>query len=287
MNRILMIFWLVLFSAIAFGQDVSKELKGPYLGQKTPGLTPEPFAPGVVTTKLWEYGGVFSPDMKEFYLLKDDESERTAFVVFRIQDGVWQESVISRRVGQPFISPDNKIMHLGGRFKERTASGWSEIKTLGPAFQAIEIMRMTSSKKGTYVFDEIGSKDGDGVIRYSKLKDGKREDPQAFPKHINTGTFNAHPFIAPDESYLIWDGRRESGFGGSDIYISFREDDGSWGEAFNLGDKVNSDAWDAAATVTPDGKYLFFHRMVGPGNVDIFWVDAQVIENLRPKQRSH
>ncbi|MTI30543.1 TolB family protein [Xanthovirga aplysinae] len=266
-------------------------LEGPYLGQKPPGLMPEPFAPGIVTTEHWEYGGGFSPDLKEFYFIREvEENKEQEFVVFQYKNNRWQESVISPRVGQPFISPDGKIMHLGRRYKERTETGdWSEIKKLGSSFQEIEIMRLTASSKGTWVFDEVGMPDGDGVIRYSRLKDGKREEPGAFGKEINTGKMNAHPFIAPDESYLIWDGRRESGYGSSDIYISFRRENGSWGEAINLGDKINTDAWEAGASVTPDGKYLFFNRNMTPGNyenVDIFWVDAQIIETLRPKSKS-
>lgn len=103
---------------------------------------------------------------------------------------------------------------------------------------------------------------------------------------INTGK-SFHPFIAPDESYLLFDSERESGYGDSDIYISFRLKDGSWGVPINLGDKINTEAWEACASVTPDGKYLFFNRNMIPGsyeNVDIFWVDAQIIEILRAQQ---
>jgi len=35
------------------------------------------------------------------------------------------------------------------------------------------------------------------------------------------GKYNAHPFIAPDEAYIIWDGERDSGYGDTDLYISF------------------------------------------------------------------
>lgn len=52
-----------------------------------------------------------------------------------------------------------------------------------------------------------------------------------------------------------------------------------------MGDKVNSDKWDAFANVTPDGKYILFNRGMGDddnNNVDIYWVDAQIIETLRP-----
>jgi hypothetical protein len=55
-----------------------------------------------------------------------------------------------------------------------------------------------------------------------------------------------------------------------------------------LGDKVNTEAWEASASVTPDGKYLFFNRNIGSDkyeNVDIYWVDAKIIETLRPKHK--
>jgi hypothetical protein len=171
-------------------------------------------------------------------------------------------------------------MHLGNRYRERIDAGWSEIKSLGSPYEDIRIMRLTASLKGTYVFDEA-TRDGNGVIRFSRFIDGKREEPRPFDKEINSGKWNAHPFIAPDESYIIWDGERDSGFGNSDIYISFRQRDGSWGAAINLGDKINTGAEEGGGFVTPDGKFLFFNSHVSPGNGDIYWVDAQVIETLR------
>lgn len=262
-----------------------------YLGQKPPGLIPEVFAPGLVTTLNWEMGGVFTPDLKEFYFIREvgegDEDKKQLFIVIQYKDKQWQESVISPRVGQPFISSDGKTMHLGRRYKERTEAGeWSEIKNLDAPFNDIPIMRLTSSSKGTYVFDAMG----EGVLRYSLLEDGKHRKTVLFNKEINAGTANAHPFIAADESYLLWDGRRDNGYGNADMYVSFKKQDGSWGKAINLGDKINTSASEYGARVTPDGKYLFFNRNVGKvkptdtyENTDMFWVDAQVIENLRPK----
>lgn len=132
------------------------------------------------------------------------------------------------------------------------------------------------------MFDDYKSND---VIRISTLKDGKRQAPIPLGPMVNSGTFTAHPFIAPDESYLIWDSKREGGYGDSDLYISFRQKDGTWGSAINMGDEVNSDKWDAFASVTPDGKYIFFNRRISDDNknVDIYWVDAQIIEALRAK----
>jgi hypothetical protein len=150
--------------------------------------------------------------------------------------------VISPRVGQPFIAPDGNTLHLGKKYMERTMDGWSEMKRLGSPFEEIRIMRLTASAQGTYVFDEVGN-DGDGVLRYSRLVDGKREEPKPLSDVINAGTWNAHPFIAPDESFILWDCKRDDGFGNSDIYVSFRQADDSWGEAINLGESINTEAW--------------------------------------------
>lgn len=290
MNRFytfnILLFSILTMSCMSHSKNDSKILENPYLGQKPPGLIPVPFAPGIVTTEHYELNGVFTPDMKEFYLIRDGgKYEKPSFVVFKNINNQWQESVVSPRVGTPFIAPDGKTMHLGRRYMERTETGWSEKKNLGSPFDELPIMRLTASTNGTYFFDEF-KRDFTGSIRYSRLVDGKYEEPKLLNEKINGGK-SFHPFIAPDESYLIFDGKREGGYGGSDLYISFKQQGGSWGEVINLGNNINTEAWEAAATVTPDGKYIFFNRNMGSDNyenVDIFWVDAQVIENLRPKQ---
>ncbi len=263
-----------------------EETPRPYFGQEPPDLTPKVLAPGVVSTENWEYGGAFTPDLRQFYLLRSGgEYDATTFVVIENDNGTWRETSLSPRIGQPFISPDGQTMHLGKNYRTKTKNDWSDPVSLGEAFEQYRIMRLTSSKAGTYVFDEVGN-DGDGVIRISAIVDGRREKPVPASATVNEGTWNAHPFIAPDESFILFDARMTEGFGDSDIYVSFKQQDGSWGKAQNLGDKINTEAWEAAASVTPDGKYLLFHRNVGSEqfeNVDMFWVDADVINDLRPE----
>ena len=264
-------------------------LEGPYLGQKPPGLTPEPFALGIVTTKGWEVGARFSRDMDAFYFLrKRHDNEETESVIYQQKDNRWHETITQGRTRLPFYSPDGEVVHLGKQYKERTKSGWSEVKDLGSPYKQIPIMSLTASNKGTYVFDEA-TRDGNGVLRYSSLINGQREAPKPLDKAINTGKWNAHPYIAPDESYILWDSEREGGYGDNDLYVSFKSQDGSWGKAINFGDKINTDAQEFGPMITPDGKYLFFSRNMGPiagqksANVDTFWVDAQFIKDLKTK----
>ncbi|WP_254514266.1 hypothetical protein [Aquimarina sp. EL_43] len=287
-NSILLMFVFTLFlnacntkNQKAKDNDTHPPVKDSYLGQKPPGLTPEVFAPGIVSTEHRDLSAFFTPDMKEFYFTrKDVKSKKWSLIVFKFENNRWREFVVGPRVGRPIVAPNGKIMHLGSKYMERTETGWSEVKSLGPMFDREDwgIMRLSASTKGTYVFDDYKNND---VIRMSTIKGGKRQKPKLLGKEINTGKWTAHPFIAPDESYLIWDSEKDNGYGDSDLYISFRQQDGSWGAAINMGDKINTSSWESGGYVTPDGKYFFFNKADSDG--DIFWVDAQVIENLRPK----
>jgi len=258
-------------------------IENEYLGETPPDSLAKPFAPGRVSTDGWEYSGVFNPEMDEFYFLRESEDgEGIVFVLLEKTQNEWVEKILSASKGQPYVSPDGQRMHLGKRYMEREDNYWSDAKLLGNPFEDYSIMRLTASMKGTYFFDEF-KPDLTGDIRFSRWVNGTYEEPQLLDKKINSGK-SFHPFIAPDESFLIFDSTREGGFGDSDIYISYRQSDGSWGTPINLGEKVNTNAWEASATVTPDGKYLFFNRMVGPkeeGNVDIFWVSLDAIEAVK------
>ncbi|AZZ96932.1 PD40 domain-containing protein [Pseudoalteromonas sp. R3] len=277
-------FSLLIMSPASLANQTSDTLTGPYLGQKTPGVVPQVFAPGAVSTKHRDYNAFFSPDMTEFYFTRrDNDTGNWTLMSYVQQHNQWHEQVVGPRVGRPFLAPDGKTMHLGKYYMERTACGWGSLQVLGSMFNRNDwgIMRLTSSSKGTYILDDYKSGD---VIRVSEVVNGQRQPPVALGPEVNTGQYNAHPFIAPDDSYIIWDGQRKEGYGDSDLYVSFRQKDGSWGAAINLGSQVNTAGREASASVTPDGKYLFFNRDVEAAEGDIYWVDAQVIERLRPVQ---
>lgn len=254
--------------------------KETYLGQNPPGLTPELFAPDIIKTEYRQAAGVFTPDLKEFYFRRRGGAYKSnALVVVKFEDNKWKESLVAEKAGEPFITADGNTMLLGKKYRERTSSGWSEAKQLGEPFDNYRIMRLTSSNNNTYYFDEASET---GPLRYSRLINGVYENPKTVEIE-DIGNWNAHPFIAPDESYIIWDDQREEGgYGGADLYISFRQKDGSWGPSINLGDKINTEFEDAYGSVSPDGKYFFFHRSYENNRADIFWVDAQCIEALKP-----
>ena len=153
-----------------------------------------------------------------------------------------------------------------------------------------------------YCSDRYG-KDGDWGILVSKLENGEYLNPERLPAPANSDFFEGHPYIAPNESYILFSSNREGGYGDVDIYVSFN-DNNIWSEPKNLGDKVNTPSHEVAPYVSPDGKYLFFCSFKlnpldygnnkftyvelknilnepGNGNGDIYWVEADFIYGLK------
>ncbi|WP_193164869.1 TolB family protein [Microbulbifer hainanensis] len=288
-STILILSFLTM-SSNSFSKDKIETLKGPYLGQKVPGSVPEIFAPGIVNTKEHrEIEGMFAPGMNAFYFVRGNEiNDSYTLTVIEYKNGLWHESVAKTGVSEPSISTDGNTIYSQKQYMERTSAGWSELKSLSEPFEDIAIMRLSSSSSGTYYFDTY-TKKLDTPLRYSRLIDGKYEQPKSLGQQFAIGKYNAHPFIAPDESYIVWDSVRQGGHGSSDLYISFRAVDGSWGPAINMDDKINTDSAENYASVSPDGKFLFFDRRDDERingkkrHVDIYWVDAQIIDELRPE----
>ena len=94
-------------------------------------------------------------------------------------------------------------------------------------------------------------------------------------------------YVAPDESFLVFSSRRPPSQGNGDLFVSFRQKDGTWGTPASLGDAINTPDHEFCPMMTPDGKYLFFSRRVGATwesttAGDVYWVDAKVLEPFRP-----
>lgn len=280
MKSISPLMYVLLFALLISGasnaQDNLPLPEGPYLGQTPPGLIPEPFAPGIVATeKYLETEVLFLQDMTELSFTRSGgQYKEPKWVVMQYKDNSWREKTVP--------ATDIKAE------KERFSPGVGEMKRFD-IFKDIPVVGYSVSAAGTYYFYVLDFKDGSGHLSYSRLIDGKYEIPVRMNAAINSGKYIAHPFIAPDESYLMWDAEKD-GESTPDIYISFREKDGTWGEAINMGDKINTPLYEQRPKVTPDGKYLFFWQ----GDVKVredggryvvgspYWVDAKIIEELRP-----
>ncbi|GAB4509793.1 MAG: hypothetical protein Tsb004_11350 [Allomuricauda sp.] len=268
----------------------SSVLETVYFGEKPPELIPKPFNPKIISSSGRFEGGRFSPDMKEFYFSrKNKDYKKRNFYVIRFDNNHWgEESEID--IKWPIFSTDGNTMYTGKSYRERNDEGWSEPKKQGEFLKDMA-HGMSVSSNGNFFFAVYKTEDR-GINGSIYTFSDRYDYPMKLSDAINTGKYIAHPYVAPDETYLIWDVVREDGFGQADIYISFKQKDGTWLSAINMGDKINSPDQESGASVTPDGRFLFFSRtkkkIMEDGSsyemVKPYWVDAQIIEELRPKQ---
>ena len=170
MGRVFTLVLLAWLATAAFAREEGfPELKGPYLGQEPPGLTPEVFAPGVVSTPAHEFSCCFSPDGMEFYFTRHvAELKERVIMVTRVRDGVWTEPEVVPFVEnhfsfEPMITPDNKRLYfMSGKpipgqpgppmnvlYVEREGGRWGEAKNPGAPFNpARESQRARTGRGG-------------------------------------------------------------------------------------------------------------------------------------------
>ncbi|TNE69469.1 MAG: hypothetical protein EP344_00390 [Bacteroidetes bacterium] len=107
---------------------------------------------------------------------------------------------------------------------------------------------------------------------YSSKKTGEAwSEPTPLP--FNNNEFDdMHPAISIDGDKLYFASNRPGGFGGMDIYVSYKVGD-SWSEPVNLGAKVNSSGNEAFPFIHADNTlYYASDALEGQGGFDMFYV---------------
>jgi len=288
--------------------DFSK-FSGPYMGQKPPGMTPELFES---TSRIAR--PIFSPDGNELIFRAS-----SGLMVSRLENGLWTEPrAMGFSGGDLNYSPDGRklffssnnplqkdvppLKHMDLWVVQRTEAGWSEPVNLGPSINSEQHESWASmaengnlyffrdsgggtaqsGRGGNVVRPAPGGKPGAVDIYCSKFKDGRYAAPEKLGPEINSDAADLDPCIAPDESYLVFHSNRPGGFGLMDLYISFRDEDGSWSPALNMGEKINSAGNESSGRVSADGQYFFFNK----GDIKTrtsgrYWISAKIFEDLR------
>lgn len=132
------------------------------------------------------------------------------------------------------------------------------------------------SSDGTYM---LLASNEDGItaiyeskyVMYNKRDTGAWSPVKKLPKSINTGKVS-HASLSPDGNFIYFASERKGGFGGIDIYKCEKKDNGDWGDAVNLGPKINTTSNEDAPFFT-NANILFFssggHASIG--GLDLFY----------------
>ena len=285
-------------------------LKGPYLGQKPPGMTPEVFVPHLLSRAKpdWAFCACFHPDKRFFYFVSDGPGDLEHIECLSNIEGVWTEPErIGLNIGHPVnnfcFSPNGETMFFrswrplpgqdkaDGRsslwYSRQGEEGWRAARPVrcGGAYVR-SVGQPSVSEDGTLYFatrleDTMGSSD----IYRSRLVEGVYGTPENLGSDINTVYGEADLCVSLDAGFIVvtcWN--RPDNDGPSDLYVGFRKEDGTWSALINMGDTVNTEHNESAPTLSSDGKYLFFVRVDVSGEVSkcaTYWVDAGIIDAIR------
>ncbi len=280
-----------------------------YLGQDPPNTSAEIFAPGLISTDSFEHSSpAFSPDGNVVLWTVVSKNYRASLREMKKDGGKWtkpQKPSFADSTADdyyPSFSPDGKKLYFSSRRRlpdayangediriwmvDRNANGWGIPVPFDTIVSRGGDYAHSISADGTIYFSSSLGGGTNWNIRRAEIIDSIYTKPKQLPYSINSVGYEDGPYISADESFLIFESQRPEGVeGGLDLYISFRNKDDHWSIPLNMGPKINSASSERFARVSPDGKYLFFgsnrDQSKGRWGFDIYWIDAEVIKELR------
>lgn len=266
------------------------------INQGDSGNGPAKLAPGMISTdKFEELNAVFSPDGQEFYFCRVIDGVYRLFRMNKQPFGSWSDpkrvhlrEMDAYEIVDPWITPDGQqMLYISNApvesfpegsvniwVMQREGDEWGVPMVLPKPVNSDgnEIYPMPVNSGNLYFNSTRINRGNDRDIYVSAYDQGKYKEPVNLGLPVSSPYREGDIYVAPDESFLIVTSAKPGGFGRSDLYISYRQDDGTWGETVNLGPKVNSAQYDYTPVVSPDGKYLFFTR-----EGDIYWIPTNSI----------
>ncbi|MGD8787178.1 MAG: right-handed parallel beta-helix repeat-containing protein [Phycisphaerales bacterium] len=264
----------------------------PYMGQEPPGFEPKVFAPDFISleNRLDEYI-TFSPDGNECYFGTNNANwSLSKLYETHMENGTWTEPIRATATqgwGFNAIFPPTDAQRLYfvderspmpqnlDIFRvERNHGQWGEaIRLPAPINSSGTDWHPSFTTDGTMYF---GSTRIDGAVY--RVRPGQEHNPVVERVGIPCKAYE--PAIAYDESFVIFHGDENIGYGNTDAFISFRNEDDTWTSARNLGPSINTEGFEYGFSLSPDGQYLFFarrDRWLNPRTSDIYWVDIHAV----------
>ncbi len=301
MRKIITIFTLLTVWINASGQitdDIIQDMnyRGDYLGLPAPGLLPEIFAPNDISGKgRLHCFPSFSIDTKEMYWMIIPPK----IMMMKEIEGIWSDPEIAPfstgpNDQAPFVAHDSTLYFSSTReggqgmldiwYIPKIDGSYSDPINMGENINTdrMESHPTVSKNKSIFFTGSAQGKLYDRGIYSSFYEDGAYTTPILLPEPINmqdTLILDYTPFIAPDESYLLFCSNRQNPEKERcHIYVSFKNKNEEWDEPIDLSLKMNFTISSKFPYVSPDGKFLFFSS-----GQNIYWVDAKIINIERNK----
>jgi hypothetical protein len=252
-----------------------------FFGQIPPGSTPIRFADEIITDDFYPHSKlIISPKGDRIYwsTFLDTVSSNLA-LYYSDFDGhnlsaAAPDTTLDKYgiKGFTFLSNDEILFgslqpydKLGGRLVRAvwtsvmTDTGWSMPQAIESTVDTNWASVGSPSINNTGDIYFAGRTEGSTAkIFHSKYVNGVYQKYEPLPAMINTG-ITLDPFIDYQDRFLLFAAaNRPENIGIIDLYISYKDEYGTWSEPQNLGENISTQFIDRFPMITFDGNYLFF-----------------------------
>ena len=177
---------------------------------------------------------------------KDSPKEKRNGVSFKYFETMYKSTLVDGKYTEPvrYSFPDN--MNEARFIKHNEA-----------------IISASSDGKKLYVFR-------DGRIYETDMNDTTQE-VNKLDKNVNIAHYQNHASLSPDGNALYFVSNDKKGFGGTDIYVTVKDNDGNWSAPEILDIPVNSYYDEDAPFMSSDGTlYFSSNGLPGYGGFDVY-----------------
>lgn len=287
---------ILLFITIAFIACSENPKSNIFFSESLPTDVPIPFKLDLVPVGMLIHSGIFSPNLEQYYYTLSDQNffQFTVKMIYK-KGNEWSKPVNAffnseyNEHGMNF-SPDGQYLYFSSTrptgidgipetwhiWRSHKINGeWSEAEFIDiPNLRQRLVSHPTISNDGSIYFHSGTTNYADLELFYAQQVDGKFQEAIKLPPEVNIKPSLCTPYIAPDESYIIFEGTTV-------LYISFKDENGKWKEAKALDDAINKNGR-GNPYITPDEKYLFFAAGVEPNPNEkwaVYWVSTESVFN--------
>lgn len=226
-----------------------------------------------------------SSTQDEVYFTIQNTNEEVSVIAFsKKENQKWTAPKLINFTGkfrdiEPFLSSDGLKLYFSSNrplhdsiskpkdydiwFVERSnlKSDWSAPKNIGaPVNSSNNEFYPSLAKNGNLYFTSDGTKSlGKDDVFFSKWENKNYTEPITLGLNINSAGYEFNAFVSPDEKFLIFTGyNRAEGLGSGDLYISYKDKNGEWEKAKNMGSDVNSTSMDYCPFYDSKTETLYF-----------------------------
>ncbi|MFT3910586.1 MAG: OmpA family protein [Ferruginibacter sp.] len=141
------------------------------------------------------------------------------------------------------------------------SGGWTEPENLGRLINTDfweSSPSLSPDKKDLYFSSDRPGGYGGRDIWVSHRINGKWGRPENLGPTVNTDGDEASPFIHADNQTLYFNSNGFIGYGSTDLYLTRKVNDSTWGEPENLGYPINTIDDEGSLVVSSDGKTAYY-----------------------------